>query len=102
METFRVEVGAIHQVKPGNLVGAIANETGLSSSYIGRIEIFDDHSTVDLLAGMPRELFFALKNVWVAGQRLNISRLGDAPERRAPSAKPKKKFKTKRAPAPSV
>ncbi len=75
METFRIEVGRAHQVKPANIVGAIANESGLDSANIGRIEIFDEFSTVDLLVGMPRETFHALKQVWVAGRRLNITRM---------------------------
>ena len=48
LETYRVEVGHAHNVKPSNLVGAIANEAGIDSKFIGRIEIYDDHSTVDL------------------------------------------------------
>ena len=75
MERYRIEVGLQHGVKPGNIVGAIANEAEIESEYIGRIEIFDDHSTVQLPEGMPREIFKHLKNVWVSGQRLQISRL---------------------------
>ncbi len=75
METFRIEVGHMHQVKPGNIVGAIANEAGIDSAQIGRIEIFDDFSTVDLPQGMPQEMFFALKKVWVSGQLLKISKV---------------------------
>lgn len=75
METFRIEVGHTHQVKPGNIVGAIANETGIDTAYIGRIQIYDDFSTVDLAAGMPDDIFYALKKVWVSGQQLNISRV---------------------------
>jgi ATP-dependent RNA helicase DeaD len=75
METFRLEVGHIHAVKPGNIVGAIANEAGLDSSRIGRIEIHDDHSTVDLPAGMPDDIFQLLRRVRVGGQQLRISRL---------------------------
>lgn len=74
MERFRIQVGRSHGVKPGNIVGAIANEADLDSQYIGRINIFEDYSTVDLPEGMPREIFRALKNVWVAGQQLRISR----------------------------
>ncbi|QDT28633.1 DEAD/DEAH box helicase [Gimesia panareensis] len=74
MERFKVQVGHNHGVKPGNIVGAIANEANLDSQYIGRINIFDDFSTVDLPEGMPRNIFRALKNVWVAGQQLRISR----------------------------
>ena len=73
-ETFRIEVGPSHQVKPGNIVGAIANEAGIDSAQIGRIEIFDDFSTVDLPQGMPPETFFALKKVWVSGRQLQISK----------------------------
>jgi ATP-dependent RNA helicase DeaD len=79
MRTFRVEVGHAHGVKPGNIVGAIANEAGLDSKYIGRIEIFDDYSTLDLPDSMPKELLEHLKTVWVAGQQLRISHAGAAP-----------------------
>jgi ATP-dependent RNA helicase DeaD len=75
MQRFRLEVGSVHGVKPGNIVGAIANEAEIDSEYIGRIEIFDDYSTIDLPEGMPKEIFKHLKSVWVSGQRLQISRL---------------------------
>jgi ATP-dependent RNA helicase DeaD len=94
MQRFRIEVGLAHGVKPGNIVGAIANEAELDSEYIGRIEIYEDHSTVDLPEGMPKELFKHLKKVRVSGQRLDISKLGkdskvfeeDAPPKRKPRA----------------
>ncbi|MBC2605535.1 DEAD/DEAH box helicase [Pelagicoccus albus] len=75
VERFRVEVGHNHQVKPGNIVGAIANEAGLEAKYIGRIDIFDDHSTVDLPKGMPKEVLKVLKKAWVSGQQLQMSRV---------------------------
>ena len=75
MERFRIEVGYNHGVKPGNIVGAIANEAEIDAEYIGRIDIYDDHATVDMPEGMPREIFKHLKGVWVSGQRLQISRL---------------------------
>ena len=95
MERFRIEVGHDHKVKPGNIVGAIANEAGIDSQFIGRIDIHDDYSLVDLPSGMPKELFNSLKKVWVSGQQLKISRLAPqsktcTPERPS-SAKPKKK-----------
>jgi ATP-dependent RNA helicase DeaD len=78
METFRIEVGHRHGVKPGNIVGAIANEAELESRYIGRIDIRDDFSLIDLPEGMPREIMEHLKRVRVAGQPLRISRDGEA------------------------
>jgi ATP-dependent RNA helicase DeaD len=79
MGTYRIEVGHQHGVKPGNIVGAIANEAGIESRHIGRIEIYDDYSTLDLPADLPPDLLDHLKTVWVAGQQLNITRDGEAP-----------------------
>ncbi|MCR6661743.1 MAG: DEAD/DEAH box helicase [Luteimonas sp.] len=78
METFRIEVGHVHGVQPGNIVGAIANEADLESKYIGRIDIRDDHSLIDLPQGMPREILDHLKKVWVSGQQLRMRRADDA------------------------
>jgi len=75
MERFRIEVGHNHDVKPNNIVGAIANEAGLDSQHIGRINIYDDFSVIDLPEGMPKEVFSDLKKVWVAGKQLHISLL---------------------------
>lgn len=61
MESYRIEVGRMHGVKPANIVGAIANEAGLESRYIGRIDIRDDHSVLDLPAEMPHEILQHLK-----------------------------------------
>jgi len=74
MEAYRVEVGHVHGVKPGNIVGAIANEAGLESRFIGRIDIHEDHSILDLPEGMPPEIMAHLRKSWVVGQQLRISR----------------------------
>jgi ATP-dependent RNA helicase DeaD len=77
-ERYRIEVGHIHKIMPGNIVGAIANETGIDSKDIGRISIFDSHSTVDLPKEMPADVFQILKKVWVGGQALRISRFDES------------------------
>jgi ATP-dependent RNA helicase DeaD len=74
VETYRIEVGLDHGVKANNIVGAIANEVGLEGKRIGRVVIRDDHSFVDLPAGMPKEVFLQLQKVRVGGQKLQISR----------------------------
>ena len=88
--TFRIEVGYDHGVKPGNIVGAIANEAGLDARHIGRIEIFEDHTLLDLPDGMPPEIMTHLKTVWCAGQQLRITRDGETPDTagKAPGKKP--------------
>jgi ATP-dependent RNA helicase DeaD len=86
---YRLEVGREHGATPQNIMGAIANEAGIEGRYIGRIEIYDDYSTVDLPDGMPREIFQHLKRVRVRQRMLNISRLDGAdPERKRSGPKP--------------
>ncbi|MCQ3828311.1 DEAD/DEAH box helicase [Microbulbifer elongatus] len=97
-ERFRIEVGREHGVRPGSVVGAIANEVDLDSSYIGRIEIYPDYTTVDLPEGMPKEIFQHLKKVRVNGRPMNISKFaeqggsskGGKPPFEAKKRKPKK------------
>jgi len=95
MSRYRIEVGYAHGVKPGNIVGAIANETGLDSQYIGAIDIQDDYTVLDLPSGMPKDIFMALKKVWVCSQQLNIS-LADTEDRRPGRASGPVKKKKKR------
>ena len=79
METFRIEVGSVHGIKPGNIVGAIANESGLEGVHIGRVDIREDHTYVDLPEGMPKQIFKELQKVRVAGRELRISRVSEKP-----------------------
>ena len=73
MTRYRVEVGHRDRVKPGNLVGAIANESGLQGRMIGRIQIFDNHSLVDLPKGMPEDVYNSLRRLKVMNRELQIT-----------------------------
>ncbi|MDP8229011.1 MAG: DEAD/DEAH box helicase [Candidatus Electryoneaceae bacterium] len=73
MTRYRVEVGHLHGVNPGNLLGAIANEAGIEGRDIGKINIRDKFSIIDLPVDMPSEILRELQNVMVSGQQLRIS-----------------------------
>jgi len=75
MERFRVEVGYRDDIKPGALVAAIADTSGLQGKHIGRIEIYENFSTVDLPEGMPKEVFEDLSHTTVRRQPLKITRV---------------------------
>lgn len=94
-DRYRIEVGWRDGVKPGNIVGAIANEGGLSGEHIGPIKIHDSFSTVDLPEGMPRDVFQTLCRTRVAGKplQMSIARDGDA---EAPRPAAGKKFHKKK------
>ena len=83
METFRIEVGSIHGIKPGNIVGAIANEANIEGVHIGRVDIREDHSFVDLPEGMPAKTFKDLQKVRVVGRELRITRVSENPPKPA-------------------
>lgn len=72
MIRYRVAVGRKDGVKPGQIVGAVANEGDIDSRYIGMINIFDTYSTVDLPEGMPKETMSVLKKAVVCGRSLEI------------------------------
>ncbi len=82
MQRFRIDVGHAHGAKPGNIVGAIANEANIQSKHIGAIEIYDKFSTVDLPAGMPGETRSILQNTRVAGQKLSLREWQDTPPKK--------------------
>ncbi len=72
--TYRIEVGHVHGVKPGNIVGAIANEANLDSGQIGRVSIQQEFSLVDLPVSLGADVLKHLAKVRVAGQALAIAR----------------------------
>ncbi|MFW2421911.1 MAG: DEAD/DEAH box helicase [Porticoccaceae bacterium] len=98
MVTYRIEVGHNDQIKPSNIVGAIANEADIESQYIGHIKLYDEFSTVELPAGMPDALLQHLQKVRVGPKLMRIAPLdknavlpeSDRPAR-APSKRPAKK-----------
>jgi ATP-dependent RNA helicase DeaD len=72
MVRYRIDVGRDHGVEVRDIVGAIANEAGLDSRFIGRIGLYDESSTVELPAGMPPEASNALKRTRIRGVPINL------------------------------
>ena len=85
MVRYRIDVGLQTGATPKHIVGAIANEAGIEFRYIGRIDMYDDFSTVDLPDGMPRDLLEHLKKVRFGQFRFNMEPVVSTPPRkRAP------------------
>jgi ATP-dependent RNA helicase DeaD len=82
MQRYRIEVGHTHGAKPGNIVGAIANEANISSKNIGSIEIYDNFSTVDLPKDMPKATQETLQKTRVAGRSLGMRAWSDQPPKK--------------------
>lgn len=74
METYRIDAGRSHGVQIKHIVGAIANEADISSEYIGHIQLFDEHSTVELPTGMPEGVFKHLRRSYVRSRPMRIEK----------------------------
>jgi len=72
MRRYRIKVGHDHGVKPGNIVGAIANEAKLPSRLIGPIKIHQDHSTVELPEDLSPKQLHVIRTARVCQQALDL------------------------------
>jgi len=106
MQRYMVGVGYNDGLRPGNLVGAIANEAELESKFIGHIEILENFSVIDLPNGMPPATMAILRKAKVCGRSLELKeyRTADIPKsdgRKRPERNdrgPKKPHRGKGAP----
>jgi ATP-dependent RNA helicase DeaD len=96
---YWIGVGREHGVKPGNIVGAIANEAGIGNRAIGRVAINAQWSIVELPADLPPETLAHLQTVWVAGRQLRIRPDRDAPGGAAADAPRRRRPPERGAPA---
>jgi ATP-dependent RNA helicase DeaD len=89
---YRVAVGHAHGVRPAGIVGAITAEGGLNGKDLGRIDIYDTFSTVEIAGTLSPAAFGRISAAKVSGQslRIELDRDGDAhrfgPATRAPGS----------------
>ena len=82
MASYRIEVGKRHKVEPRQIVGALANEGGLSREDFGHIQINPEYSLVELPADMPGDVLGRLENTRISGKLIEIRADGGGPVRR--------------------
>ncbi|HOI14577.1 MAG TPA: DbpA RNA binding domain-containing protein, partial [Methanoculleus sp.] len=67
---LRIPVGREHQIRPKDIVGALAGETGIPGSAIGAINIYDTYSTVDVPIDAAEQVIEGMKGKTIARVRL--------------------------------
>ena len=105
MRRYKISLGRKDNIKPGNILGAIANEAEISSAFIGAIQIYQDFTTVDLPDEMPNETLQILKNTRVFDKKMDMEELTEKNNKTSPressshfkrdSSKKRRKGKTK-------
>jgi ATP-dependent RNA helicase DeaD len=86
-----IGIGRLDGLRPGDLVGAIANEAGVSGGSIGAIEIMDRFALVEVPAATAEDVIRALRGTTIRGRRVNVRRdreAGGAPFSPGPRARP--------------
>jgi hypothetical protein len=79
---YRLDIGNLHQIDREQLLNLLVEESGVDRNRIGRVDIRDSYTLVDLPDGMPADIFQLLSEATINGQRLNIKRV--KPNRKKP------------------
>lgn len=87
MVRYRVELGRKHQITEDGLKKLFIEESGVEKRLIGKVEIFHDHTLIQLPDGMPGEIYQHLKSVVLNRHPLRIKRLDGSPREFAKSGK---------------
>nr|ARK13723.1 RNA helicase [Fibrella sp. ES10-3-2-2] len=72
MTRLSVSIGRRDYVRPGDLVGAIAGESGIPGSSIGSIDIFDKHTFVDVPNDVANRVVQAMDGNNIKGRQVNV------------------------------
>ncbi|BDZ50834.1 ATP-dependent RNA helicase DeaD [Frondihabitans sucicola] len=72
MSPYRIEVGRRQRVEPRQIVGALANEGGLSREDFGAIQIRPDFSIVELPADLSKDVLDRLVDTRISGKLIEI------------------------------
>ena len=76
-----LSIGEMDGVRPGDLVGAITNEAGISKAELGRVEIRERHSTVEVATAVANTVVSKITGVTVRGRRV-MAKIDEGRERR--------------------
>ena len=72
LQMYRIEVGRRQKIQPGQIIGAIANEGGLTRGDFGRIQVRDDFSLVELPKGLSESTMSALAATRISGKLIEL------------------------------
>ncbi len=67
-----INVGKKHKIRPGDMVGAIAGETGMPGRLIGSINVHEDYTFVEVPSEYAYQVLEAMKHAKIKGKSVNI------------------------------
>ena len=96
LDRYRIQVGQQHGATARHIVGALANEAGLTGKSIGRVRLNDADSTVELPANLSEDVLLRLRRVRVLKQPLAIQLDTEGPLDPRPGRPPRERSKAPR------
>ena len=67
-----INIGKKQKAKPGDILGAIAGETGLNGKVVGTIDMYDKYTFVEVPREYAAEVLKAMKNVKIKGKTVAV------------------------------
>ena len=67
-----INIGKKQRVRPGDILGAIAGESGMDGKLIGTIDMYDKYTFVEVPKEYGREVLEAMKNAKIKGKSINM------------------------------
>ena len=67
-----INIGKKQRVRPGDILGAIAGESGMDGKLIGTIDMYDKYTFVEVPREYAREVLNAMKNVKIKGKTVAV------------------------------
>jgi len=67
-----INIGRSQNIRPGDIVGGIAGETGIPGKLIGSIDIYDKYTFVEVPREYANDVIRVMKDNQIKGKRINI------------------------------
>lgn len=91
-ETILINIGSASRVTPNHILGAITERTNLAGNEVGKIEVYEDQSVVEIPAGRGNEIVEALKGSKICGRTVFTTRLTESYKKRRSEPRPAPDF----------
>ena len=82
MTRLYLNVGTMDNVRPSDLVGAITNEAGISKAEVGRVDVRERHSTIEVATPVANAVVSKITGLSIRNRRV-LARVDEGPERPA-------------------
>ena len=67
-----INIGKKQGIRPGDILGAIAGESGIPGNLVGSIDLYDKYTFVEVPRDVASDVLDAMKNVKIKGKAINV------------------------------